>query len=130
MRKEITGIETILPVNEPGILWYSIPGFNGYEISNGCIVRSMKNYKKYPYGMLISPKGKAENPSFTLSNDNGERVTIKLSEIMKIVSETYNKIPGYPRHTWEYDISGRDKRYLIKGKKNENLITPKFTIIG
>ena len=46
-------VENYINPMSQDIWWYYIPGFNGYEISNTGIVRSMKHYKKYPYGILI-----------------------------------------------------------------------------
>lgn len=56
-------------------LWYYIPGFNGYEVSNDGYVRSMKHWRKYPYGILIKPKSINNGEAiFELSNDNNERI--------------------------------------------------------
>lgn len=124
--------------------WLYIKGFNGYELSTDGYIRSMKHFKKYPYGILIQPKkskGKIispEDPIFTLSNDNNERCDIHLSEIKEICNSIkQNHIHGYPRPTIMIDIASRNQQAFIKrSPKNkpldndENKIHhPKFTII-
>ena len=49
-------VQNFINPYDQNIWWYYIPGFNGYEISNTGIVRSMKHYKKYPFGILIKPR--------------------------------------------------------------------------
>ena len=85
--------------------FYYIPGFNGYEISNDGYVRSMKHYKKYPFGILIQPKkrnGKVvdpEDPTFELSNNNNERVAVKRSQLQYLAATCKYHVTGYPRRT-------------------------------
>lgn len=122
-------------------LWYYIPGYNGYEISSDGYIRSMKHYRKYPFGILIQPKkrkGKVINPQdpiFVLTNNQNERVDIPLSHIIKLAKSNEYTITGYPRRTYQTDIAPRNQRYFIKNKANsqqaDKTITksPKFTII-
>ena len=58
-------IESVLDINDQNIWWYYIPGFNGYELSSNGLVRSMKHFKKYPFGILIKTRDKvrSEDPS-------------------------------------------------------------------
>lgn len=120
--------------------FYFIPGFNGYEISNDGYVRSMKHYKKYPFGILIQPKknkdGKVinpEDPTFELSNNNNERVAVKRSQLQYLAATCDYAVTGYPRRTCITDRSSRNQRIFIKKKLKpelENTIRiPKFTII-
>ena len=51
--ERFTPIQDVLDIYDPNRLWYNIPNFNGYEISNDNYIRSMKHYMKYPYGILI-----------------------------------------------------------------------------
>lgn len=97
----------------PERLWYYIPGFNGYELSNDGYIRSMKHYKRYPYGILIHPL-KNTKDSYVLSNDNNERITVRLDEIKKLVENDRFKRGGYPRKTHQCDRSSRNPRVFIK----------------
>lgn len=121
-------------------LFYYIPGFNGYEISNDGYIRSMKHYKKYPFGILIQPKknknGKVTNPNdpiFELSNNNNERIIIKRSELWNLAFGNKDQIAGYPRRTYITDTSSRNQRIFVKKKPkpqlSNSIIIPKFTII-
>lgn len=106
-------IEEVLNVYEPRS-WYSIPGYRGYEVSNDHYVRSMKHFKKYPFGIMITPKNKgSNNPIFTLSNDNDVRISISLSEIIDLVNNNPIEV-GYPRATI---ITNRSSRNLSIVKK-------------
>lgn len=55
MRNKFTLVEDILGVYNDRV-WYYILHYNGYEISNDGYIRSMKHYRKYPFGLLIEPK--------------------------------------------------------------------------
>ena len=124
------------------IWWLYIPGFNGYEVSTTGIIRSMKHYRKYPFGILIQPKkdrnGKVINPqdpTYELSNNQNERVAIKLSQILYLAKTNPYHITGYPRRTCITDISPRNQRCFIKKEIktlpgfNNKQFFPKFNII-
>ena len=118
--RKYAAVENYLNVADPNRLWMPICGYNGYEISTDHIIRSMKHYKQYPYGILITPKKDKngnvihpENPTFELSDDNNNRKTISLSDILEIV-KNIKQIPGYPRYTWQQDISPRNDRHFVK----------------
>lgn len=115
MRK-FCSVETVLNIYEPR-KWYAIPGFRGYEISNDHYIRSMKHYKKYPFGILITPiKKDPYNPVFELSDDDCTRVSMSLNEILYIVRNTPVEV-GYPRATIVTNISSRNLRITRKNKK-------------
>lgn len=138
---KFTLVEEVLNIND-NRLWYYIPNYNGYEISNDNYIRSMKHYKKYPYGLLIQPKknnkGEISNPSdpiYTLSNNQNERVDIPLSQIIQLAQNNPYHITGYPRTTCTVDISSRNQRCFIKNKtpkpqSDKTIHTTKFTIIS
>ena len=44
---KVTPIETIIDINDPNIVWadLSFYNFNGYQLSNTKLLRSMKFYK-------------------------------------------------------------------------------------
>jgi hypothetical protein len=100
------------------IWWYYIPGFNGYEISNTGIVRSMKHFKKYPFGMIIKPKEvvdvlqlfteQYDDLTYELSDNYNRRQTIKRSEIINLALNNKFPIAGYPRKTMFTDVSSRN----------------------
>jgi len=121
--RKYAAVENFLNIADPNRLWMPIYGYNGYEISNDNYVRSMKHYKQYPYGILISPKKDKnglvlhpEDPTFELSDDNNNRCHITLSQIISIVNSN-EPMPGYPRHTWQQDIASRNDRHIVKKKQ-------------
>lgn len=134
--KKYVGVETVLNVFDQNRLWYYIPSFNGYEVSNDGYLRSMKHYRKYPYGILISPKkGKGEqDPIFELSDNNNERQRIHLSQLMYMALNNPYKVAGYPRLTIVSDSSSRNDRHFVKKKPKvpplDNTVRyAKFTVI-
>lgn len=129
-------IESVIDVNDPNVWWFYIPGFNGYEISNTGLVRSMKHFKKYPYGILIKTRNKIreQDPSFELSDNNNERVIIRLSQLQHLARSNPYSVHGYPRHTICTDIAPRNMRAFIKKQIKVQPLDnttrfPKFTII-
>lgn len=101
-----TPIETVINIFDPNILWLEIEGFNGYEVSTLGHIRSMKHYKKYPYGLLIKPVGgEPQNPIYELSDDNNKRQRIHYSEIATLANN--NKVP--PKATMSNDYMSRNK---------------------
>lgn len=132
---QFTPVEMYIDPYNTSILWYYIPGFNGYEISNTGIVRSMKHYKKYPFGILIRPR-ETKDPidlftkfygelTYELSDNNNIRQVITRSELLGLASNNKQKIDGYPRRTIVTDISPRNIRCFVKRKP---VISPKDQI--
>ncbi len=123
---EFTRVEYYISPTSQDIWWYYIPGFNGYEISNTGIVRSMKHYRKYPYGILIKPR-EVSDPldlftksfpelTYELSNNNNERKVIKRSELQYLAASNPYQVQGYPRRTIVTDIAPRNMRCFIQRK--------------
>lgn len=114
-------------------LWYYIPGFNGYEISDRGVVRSMKHFKKYPYGVLLHGKVLDNNDCiFTLSDNNNKRVQITRNTLWALAINNKNPVAGYPRRTYQTDIASRNQQIFIHRETNnqgEKLFTPQFTTI-
>lgn len=119
-------VENFINPLDQNIWWYYIPGFNGYEISNTGIVRSMKHYRKYKFGILIRPK-EVTNPmelftntyselTYELSDNNNERQVIKRSELQYLASTNPYHVQGYPRRTIITDIASRNQRIFIQKK--------------
>ncbi len=116
-----------------GRYWQCIKGYNGYEYSNDGLLRSMKNYKKYPYGKLLV-KYKESNGKFYffLSNNSNERVKVYEEDIIKIIKSDKN--PIY-RENYQTDISSRNT-VLVKPRKKkntaplkQNIGIPKFSVV-
>lgn len=124
--RKYAALENYLNIADSNRLWMYITGFNGYELSNDNYIRSMKHYKQYPYGILITPKKDKdgniihpEDPIFELSDNDNNRQTISLSKIIEIVKANPS-IPGYPRFTWQQDISPRNDRHIVKKKQKSS----------
>lgn len=75
----------IAPIFKPG-LWYAIPGFNGYEINCNYVVRSCKNFNKYPNGYFIKNDTKnLSNPDtykWRMSDNSNVVRTMTLNDIL------------------------------------------------
>lgn len=110
--------------------WYPIPGFNGYEIDSNDVVRSFKNFKKYPYGYIL--KWYNNKPyTWCLTNNSNERVVITLAEIHAIIVDY--KYPIQPRMPYDIDIGSRNRileHPKPKKKFSDETFYPKFTIHG
>lgn len=118
-RRQFTAVESVLNIYDNNRVWYYIPGFNGYEVSNDCYIRSMKHYLKYPYGILISPVtrepyGSSCDPLFEISDDNNIRRRIRLSQIIHLAQTSNYHACGYPRATIITDPTSRNK--YVKNK--------------
>ena len=105
-----TPVEKVLDVSSETRLWFYLPGYNGYEVSNDGYLRSMKHFKKYPYGMLIQPlKDRNGNvispndPIYEMSNNQNQRIQLHISEIIYIGQTNPWGVTGYPRKTYMLD---------------------------
>lgn len=135
--REFIPVESVINIADSTILWFYIPGFNGYEVSNNGYLRSMKHFRKYPYGIIIrpverEPYGSSTDPMFELSNDNNERVKIRLSQLVMLAHNNQYAVSGYPRHTYMSDSHSRNDRKFIKRyipPMDNTTKYPKFTII-
>lgn len=135
-------VENVLNIYDTHRLWYSLMEYyNGYELSTDGYIRSMKHRKKYPFGIMITPKKNKdgtiknpEDPIFELSNNNNERVQVHHSDLINIVKNQTHAISGYPRYTYIGDANPRNDRRFVKKQQNKQLNDnerkiPKFTII-
>lgn len=110
-------------------IWYDIPGYNGYQISNFYFIRSFKYSNIYPYGILVSPKRSKEkdiynpihymgsienreNVIYELSDNDNMRIELSMQEIINMSIR-----PGVPAYRTCYTIpktrSSRNKRLGI-----------------
>jgi len=78
----MVGVEQVINVNDSSIVWFRIPGFPGYEISNNNYVRSFKSRKKFPLGSLVKWD---KTGHVIMSDHNNKRVKLDLKEIWSIV---------------------------------------------
>ena len=76
------GVEQVIDIYDKNIIWFRIPGYPGYEISNTNYIRSFKSRKKYPYGTLVKWDKKG---NVIISNSNNIRVKLSIEEIWSIV---------------------------------------------
>ena len=122
-------VEDYINPSNTNIFWYYIPGYNGYEISNTGILRSMKHYKKYPYGLLVKPKEVKDireifvnNIDFTyeISNNNNERVVVNRSTLWNLSQTNPYGVSGYPRYTYITDMAPRNQRIFVTKNKPDN----------
>lgn len=154
MRAQYVAVQDVLDIFDTNRIWYYIPGFRGYEVSNDGYLRSMKHYLKYPYGILIQsvkrePYINSSDPMFELSDDNNKRRRIRLSQIIHLAATNQYGVSGYPRSTiitdlnsrnhWVKDESGNYVKVYNGPKKCKNPFKvplmdntvhyPKFTVI-
>lgn len=112
--KRYIPVEDVLNIFDENRLWYYIPSFNGYEVSNDGYLRSMKHYKKYPYGIIIrsidrdSYKGSCD-PLYEISDDDNNRHRIRMSQLVYLAATNQFSVRGYPRHTIITSDSSRNK---------------------
>ena len=115
-------------------LWYYIPGFNGYEISNDGYVRSMKHWRRYPYGILLQPlkNSNLSNPTFTLTNNDNDRVNVSRSTLIELAKKNLY-VKNYPRKTYETDMDSRNRIVMNPKKKpkldDTKVFTPTFGFV-
>lgn len=139
----------MIPVNnifdpyDVSIIWYPISGFPGYEasiVNQQLYVRSLKMFRKYPFGDLIYP---GNSNKYQLSNFNNQRVFVSIQEVLD------NMDKSDPRSTYIVDTSkSRNKRMGImcvespkvgtivkdpkpvrKKTESSKYFMPKFTIV-
>ena len=154
MRKSI-GLEEVVNVNDPNLWFYYIHEFPAYEISSpidhniydekgelmymagSSIIRSFKSVYKYPYGLLVRPRNRANSndPSFELTDLNNERRCVRLSQLVYMAKNLPYAVSGYPRHANMISINCRNERIFINKKlkypelDNTTRFYPKFNII-
>lgn len=135
--KRYTGIEQIIHPSDPRFYWHYIPGFNGYEICFELkMVRSMKHFREYPFGIYIKPRKRSnfEDPTFELSDNNNERKRVRYSQLVELATHNPHGVSGYPRPTYMSDPSSRNDRRFVQISQPHVLIDntprrPKFKII-
>ena len=92
------------------MIWYMIKGFNGYEINEQGIVRSMKMMHANPGGLLKQYKDK-KGLYYILSNNENKRVKIYVQDLINIVFNSGNKLVARPENS--IYLGGRNKRFYF-----------------
>ena len=77
-------MKNVKPIEYLGIydnlMWCDLaPQYPGYQLSNTGIIRSMKFYKKYPYGIIIE----SNNGIVKISNSLNQTEQINIEDLMK-----------------------------------------------
>lgn len=104
-------VETVFDINSDKPIWYDIPGFPGYQITYDVMndinyVRSFKQYKIHPYGVLITHANKT---TWKLTNHNNQVVLVTSEELWELIRDYQVKpVPSYVTRT-----SGRNNRINI-----------------
>ncbi len=113
------------------MLWYMIDGFNGYEINEDGIVRSMKMMNANPGHHLKLYTDKKE-PYYILSNNFNKRVKVTQKELLYIVFNSGK--PLKPRNEDAIYLGGRNKHFYFdegiypKSENNYNMDYSKFIV--
>ena len=104
--KKYTPVEEALPCDMNRI-WYQIPGFPGYELSSDGFLRSMKHFKRYPYGLLLQPSisKRTKKVKYTLTNYMNVRQTLGLDEILALIKNG----SGYTSAMNETNVFSRNR---------------------
>ncbi len=97
-------------------LWYDIPNFPAYQISNKEYVRSFKCRKQHPLGVILKPRKTSNGIVYELTDRNNFVRTIGLDQIKNIVAQEKDD-PYYthevPRNTQSPQSQMRNKRAFI-----------------
>lgn len=109
-RKGIIAVQTVFDIDTDTQLWWRIPGFNGYEMSDYGYIRSMKYFQRLPFGMLIKFDN---NEYYTLSDDNNDRIKVHRMDLWDLVVTNPYTEPGYPRSTNQTDCYSRNRRMFL-----------------
>ena len=81
----MTPLQNVININDPSILWGDLsPLYRGYQLSNTGLVRSMKFFHKFHYGVLIDQR---KDGTYELSNSSNQRVLVSIDELKIIAGE-------------------------------------------
>lgn len=105
-------VEQFYDPYDTSIVWYLIPGFNGYEINNLKSIRSFKYYHKYPLGIMVPM---TKDNIVIISDDNNIRRKMKVDDLYNMAIEYQNKeYPyGYPHTTLSVQHNPRNNRTFL-----------------
>ena len=107
-------IESVINIYDPNIVWAELgPDYKGYQISNTGLVRSMKFFKKYPYGILLE----SINGIVKISNSLNKTVQLDIMNIFKSKKKSDFVIPTYSTYTRSRNPLITSKSKIMKDKK-------------
>lgn len=114
--KGVIPIEFIWDVATDNQVWFRIPGFNGYEISDYKNIRSMKFFKSHKFGTLVKYSINKDGEKVYELSDN-DNMRIKITE-KEIIQNTFMNNPnlyewGYPIRTYQCNNFSRNKRMIL-----------------
>lgn len=102
-------------------MWYMIEGFNGYELNEEGVVRSMKMMDANP-GHQIKVYYDGNGPYYKLSNNFNKRVKMYRKDLIDIVFNS--GLPLKPRDENAIYLGSRNKHFYfdegIYPKENNN----------
>lgn len=130
-KKEYKAVEKVIGFGDDvNRVWYYIPGYNGYEVSNDRYVRSMKHFNEYPYGILLTPKTRKNGPDiYELSDNSNQRVRLTIDEIVNLAKTCPYGVNGYPRRTCVTDTDSRNMMIVNRPQssiKDTRTFSPNF----
>jgi len=109
-------IERIVNLYDTSIMWADLgPHYNGYQISNTKLIRSLKFFKKYPYGTLIEPDSKGR---VYLSNSRNQSEQVSVDELFNSKKQKDFNIPTYSVYTRSRNPLITSESDLMKKKAN------------
>ena len=137
VKQKQTPVESVIDVNDRGILWYRIPEFPGYEYSPSVnMIRSLKSVKRYPFGTVLKQSNTDE---YTMTNKDNLRLKVKLCDIIANIRRRNEK--GYPTYIVDQFHSRNNRSFINpdnvplgtkvvakpRRPRKETMITPMFT---
>lgn len=88
-------------LNEDNLMWYHIPGFNGYTIREDGLVKSLKFQYACPEGYVIkSHRNRNGDRYVVLSDDNNIRTKITIKELLNAVKNNEYKYTCDPNRPY------------------------------
>ena len=115
----MVSVDQVINISDPSVIWFRIPGFPGYEISNTNYIRSFKSRKKYPYGTLVKHD---KNNYVIITNSNNQRIKLNFGDIWSRV----NSEPHIKSHTWEVQGTSRNQMACVDTEAESEI----GTIVG
>ena len=114
------------------MLWYMIEGFNGYEINEEGVVRSMKMMNAKPGHQIKIYTDDGPEPYYILSNNFNKRVRVTRKKLLDIVF--HSGLPLKPRKEEAIYLGSRNKHFYFdegiypKDDNNHKMDFSKFIV--
>lgn len=104
-------VRDVFTLND-GTLWYDIPGFPSYQLSNTDHIRSFKCKHQYPFGAIKRYRSTCNGIMYMLSDKNNINRNIDLDQIKRLVNSNPEKI-GYTTYGQNSIQRARNSRAFI-----------------